>query len=546
MLRSIRWRLVASYVLITLLTVSLVGLLTLTLVRRHIRQQEMDYLTANAQTIARQALPLMQPVVQPVSLAELVQTSSFFVNAQVRILDSQQRVLVDSGPGSNVDQFLWIPPAARVRVELDAPVAPFDPIILALPSGDALIIPGASRDEFSVLRRLPPDAELTMVRRIGGPWGNRIVFSTVPHEELVDIHLFDVDGFQEPPAENETPLSEKVVVVPVGGPDHPAGYVELSSSPDFGGETLATISGALFLAAAGVTLLAAVIGLLVSRGLTAPLRSLTAAAGQMSGGDLSARSPVRGKDEIGQLARQFNQMADGLEASFAELAEERDALRRFIADASHELRTPITALKTFNELLQGPAGDEPPARTEFLDESQAQLKRLEWITHNLLDLSRLDAGLVHLNLADHLVEDLIETSVLPFRNLAQEKEIILSIRQPIPKLTLRCDRARIESAVCNLLDNAIKFTPAGGQVEIGAEQAGKSMRLWVRDSGPGISPIDQPHIFERFYRGQASDADGSGLGLAIVYSVVQAHGGSVSFESQPESGSRFTIQLPLH
>jgi len=114
------------------------------------------------------------------------------------------------------------------------------------------------------------------------------------------------------------------------------------------------------------------------------------------------------------------------------VAAERDALRRFVADASHELRTPITALRTFNELLSGPAGDLPSTRSEFLAESQAQINRLEWITHNLLDLSRLDAGLVRLDLADHPLNELIEAAVAPFRGLAQEKDITLSIHEQFP------------------------------------------------------------------------------------------------------------------
>jgi two-component system sensor histidine kinase BaeS len=291
--------------------------------------------------------------------------------------------------------------------------------------------------------------------------------------------------------------------------------------------------------------MAVIVGLLVSRRLSAPLRELTQVAGRMSGGDLSTRAPVRGKDEIGQLAGKFNQMAERLETSFGELSAERDALRRFIADASHELRTPLTALKNFNTLLQGAAADDAAARAEFLAESELQLERLDWVTRNLLDLSRLDAGLVELDLAGQDTGELIQTAACGFKALAQEKEITLAILPPTPPLNLRCDRLRVELALSNLLDNALKFTPRGGQVELGAEQRGQAARLWVRDSGPGIDPEDRPYIFDRFYRGRGSRAEGSGLGLAIVQSVVQAHGGQVAVESEPGAGSLFRIELPL-
>ena len=143
-------------------------------------------------------------------------------------------------------------------------------------------------------------------------------------------------------------------------------------------------------------------------------------------------------------------------------AAERDALRRFIADASHELRTPITALKSFIDLLQGPAAGDPQAQAEFLAESQAQIERLEWITRDLLDLSRLDAGLAALDRDEHDVGELIEAAAAAFKAQAREKGIALSLQPPQPALTLYCDRGRIEMALSNLVDNALKYTPAGG------------------------------------------------------------------------------------
>jgi signal transduction histidine kinase len=320
--------------------------------------------------------------------------------------------------------------------------------------------------------------------------------------------------------------------------------VELSGSFDYGQQTLSTARRAFVLAGIGAALLALLAGLLVSRSLSRPLTSLAAAAGQMSAGDLSVRAPVQGKDEIGQLGRQLNQLAERLEGSFAELAAERDSLRRFIADASHELRTPITALKSFNELMQGAAAGDAAARAEFLAESAGQIRRLEWITGNLLDLSRLEGGLIDLDLRDQDVGELLDSAAAAFKFSAQEKGVALVVQTPTEPLACRCDRPRLEMALANLLDNALKFTPAGGQVQLSAQRAEGSVQIVVEDTGIGVLAGDAPRIFERFYRGANSGNGGSGLGLAIVQGIVQAHGGAVSVASQPGQGSRFVVEVP--
>lgn len=545
MFRSIRWRLIASYVLLTLLTVSAVGVLALSLIERYVEQQEQDYLTANAEAVARQALPLVQPVVRQPDLWDLARTASFLGDVQVRIFSPRHRVLADSGHLAGEDELVWILTGAYHQLPEGFPSMP----VVVLPGAWSSMPEIAHRELVPIFEDLPPEVEIMVVHRTESPWGSRLTFGTQQKLEVMrTVLVTDALPVETAFEGDETPRSGRAVVVPIGEEDEPLGYVELSTGPGFGTEALATARRAFLLAAGGATVLAVIVGLLVSRGLTAPLRALTSAAGQMSGGDLAIRAPVGGKDEIGQLARQFNHMAERLEASFAELAAERDSLRRFIADASHELRTPITALRSFNELLQGAAANDPAARAEFLAESQTQLGRLEWITHNLLDLSRLDAGLITLDVGDHDAGGLVETVASAWRALALERGIALSIRLPPMPVEVRCDRARIELALSNLVDNALKFTPAGGRVAIGAEQSSDDrdvVQLWVEDSGPGIDPADQERIFERFYQGRGAGSKGSGLGLAIVRSIVQAHDGRVTVESEPGAGSHFVVELPL-
>jgi signal transduction histidine kinase len=415
------------------------------------------------------------------------------------------------------------------------------------------IVPGTVDVSEDLLRQLPPGSEFFVAERMVSPWGTRFFFGASQRSEL----LADRDQVQTTPlAVEPAPDSAEVlrtrgarlvsVSIEAGGDD--LGFVELSKGPDVVAEAVETARRAVLLAGGGTTLLAVVVGLLVSGWLTQPLQELTEAATEMSSSDLSVRAPVRRGDEIGQLAGQFNRMAERLEASFSALAAERDTLRRFIADASHELRTPITALRNFNELLQGAAADDREARQEFLVESERQLERMAWITGNLLNLSRIEGGLVTLDIANHDAGDLIRATASAFRPQAEEKGITLAVALPEAALPVRCDRHRIELALSNLLDNALKFTPPGGRVELGAEPSHGAVRMWVEDSGPGIPPEDLPQVFDRFYRGRGQGegaAEGSGLGLAIVRGIAEAHGGRVSAASEPGQGSRLTLELPV-
>ena len=218
---------------------------------------------------------------------------------------------------------------------------------------------------------------------------------------------------------------------PVIGPDGGIlGYVQLSERPNYRAQTLNSIRRALIWAGLAAVAVASVIGLGISRNLTAPLAGLAAAARRMGTGDLSVRAEVKRTDEIGEVARQFNGMAKHLEASFAALAAERDALRRFAADAAHELRTPLTALKTFNELLLAKGQDDPGVRQEFLEESRVQIDRLDWLTKNLLDLSKLDAGTLELSFDEHDLRHLVQRVTASFHPQAEKQGISLQEEMP--------------------------------------------------------------------------------------------------------------------
>jgi signal transduction histidine kinase len=340
--------------------------------------------------------------------------------------------------------------------------------------------------------------------------------------------------------------------------DDPAGveptwYLEVTLSGPYTTRqsTIASVVWFLFITSMGGLLLAIVVSAFLARRFTTPLRRLTEAARALAEGDLARRVPAdrarTGGAEITELSRQFNAMADQVEETMETIRRDRDTGREFLADVSHELRTPLAALRTFNELLREKAGDDVAARTEFLEASAQQIERLDWLAQNLLELSKLDSGLIRLDLRPDDLRATIESAVEQAQVSARRRGLNLTTELPEEPLVTRHDPQRLGQVLTNLIGNALKFTPRGGSVQVVLIQRNRGARIQVIDTGVGIDAAELPKIFDRFYRGsRANEArgSGSGLGLAIVRSVVEMHGGRVMVESRVGAGSTFTVILP--
>jgi signal transduction histidine kinase len=273
----------------------------------------------------------------------------------------------------------------------------------------------------------------------------------------------------------------------------------------------------------------------LSRGMTSPLREMAAAASAMAQGDYSRRVPATSRDEVGALARTFNEMS-------AELAATDRVRRDLVANVSHELRTPITALQAKLENLVD--GVEAPDRETF-ETMLAQVERLGRLVQQLLDLSRLEAGVVPLERAAFPVEPLLEHAVREQRLHAPAVDVAVSVEPA--NLTADGDPERVHQVIANLLENAVRFTPQGGTVEVRANRSATGVTIEVLDEGPGIPESDRARVFERFYRtdpARSSREGGAGLGLAIARWIVDLHGGDIHPERRDPQGCRMVVTLP--
>jgi two-component system sensor histidine kinase MprB len=292
--------------------------------------------------------------------------------------------------------------------------------------------------------------------------------------------------------------------------------------------SLGRIKNLLILIAGGGIAIAAALGLAVSRAALAPVRRLTTATENVTEtGDLSDRIEVSGRDELSRLAASFNAMLGALE-------ESSRAQRQLVADASHELRTPLTSLRTNIEVLASERALPTGERERLLTDVVEQLSEMTTLVSELIDLARGEQQQAE---PEEVRLDLVAADAV---ERARRNRPAVTFRTDLNESMVQGTPSTIERAVANLLDNAAKWSPQGGEIEV----AVRNGEVSVRDHGPGIDEADLPYVFDRFYRSpSARGRPGSGLGLAIVRQVAVAHGGTVVAERAEGGGTRMTLRL---
>ncbi len=285
--------------------------------------------------------------------------------------------------------------------------------------------------------------------------------------------------------------------------------------------------------------------LVIFRPAQARLRAVEAAARRFGEGDLSARAPEIGGDEVAAVATAFNRMAADLAARQAQLVEADRARRQRLADVSHELMSPLTAIRGYAETLGLPqflpASKEGQRAVKVIHEEGERIERL---VKDLLDLARFEAGGMSLALENVDVDEIFERVSERHAQAAQDQGVTIVVEPHEDDIRLAGDPHRLEQALQNLASNALRHTPPGGVIRLGASRDNGQVRLTVADNGVGIPAEHLPHVFDRFYKAdQSRSGAGSGLGLSIVKAIIDRHGGSVSVRSGQGAGTVFTILL---
>lgn len=301
---------------------------------------------------------------------------------------------------------------------------------------------------------------------------------------------------------------------------------------------ISAVNRSLILAVTVAGIMSLVLTLVFSRRILQPIETLTVAAREMEKGDLSQRVQVHSKDEIGQLTHAFNAMADGL--------EHVEQLRRnMVSDVAHELRTPLTNIRGYLEAMRDGVTDPTPRLIGSLHEEALLLNRL---IDDLQELALVEAGQLSLVAQRVSLSEIVEKATSAVELELIDKDLTLTCNIPADLPPIEVDPERIGQVIRNLLNNAMRHTPAGGRISITAAAAASEILVEVRDTGTGIASEHLPYIFERFFRADRSRnraTGGAGLGLTIVKQLVKAHGGRIWAESTKGLGTVFTFTLPI-
>lgn len=516
---SIRWRLPASYAVIALLAALTLGSMMLLVLRNYYADQEREYLQGNALTLRPVIEQILQSELPESSLQEQIKSLAFLSQTQIRLLDMNGNPIADSG----------VPDSKKVvAVQGGAPVAgnvmfsvPANPPedrgpILLYKSDESMPLPEVLPFEKQIVPAKSADIILSVN---ASPYGYGFVSRG------------DFD-----PARR----SSQMVGVPLMASNgKPLGELQFSNGPSYGADIIDSVTGAWLLASIFAIGIAALAGWFMSKRVTQPVLALESATRQMGQGELHVRVDLQNErqQEFLSLASSFNSMA-------AQVEQTVSTLREFVADAAHELHTPLTALQANIELARNE--ENAPARTRYLARAHEQSQRLEALVHSLLDLSRIETAESKSTFAPVDFSQLVREAGEQFASRAEQADRSFTMNVPEDTVQVLGNDAQLKQVMINLLENALKFTPVDGWISLDVEPSSDQLTLTVSDSGIGIPPEDLPHLFERFHRGRnASEYPGNGLGLAIVKAIVNAHKGEVAVQSTAMQGTTISVSLPI-
>jgi signal transduction histidine kinase len=299
--------------------------------------------------------------------------------------------------------------------------------------------------------------------------------------------------------------------------------------------------------AVGAIGLALLLGFVLSWSVVGPIQRIDPRLAAIAGGDFSGHVDVENRDELGALAANVNRTNDELRRVYSELEEASRHKSEFLASMSHELRTPLNAIIGFSEVLrEGMFGPVNEKQAEYLDDIVSSGNHLLSLINDVLDLSKVEAGQVELEVGPFSLREALERGVVMVREQATDEGVQVELSAGPEVDVVEGDERRIKQVIFNLLSNAVKFTPIGGEVDVSAIRVNGEVRVSVADNGPGIAPGDHERIFEEF---QQTDAglerlEGTGLGLALSKRLVELHGGRIWLESELGKGSTFVFTLP--
>jgi signal transduction histidine kinase len=308
-----------------------------------------------------------------------------------------------------------------------------------------------------------------------------------------------------------------------------------------------TIYRVVLFAAIAAVAIAFTAAYFLSRSITLPIRQMKETAEQIAKGDFTRRVRIRSRDELGDLADSLNTMADELQRKMEDLRQMDRVRTDFVANVSHELKTPLTLIKGYTETLQGEAMGDKVKAAKFVSIIKEHSDRLGNIVDDLLSLSELESSKGSIDCTQFELKELIDDISLGFGHALASKKLELTVNSQGDDFSINADRDKIEQVLVNLIDNAIKYTPRSGRIELSIVEHDREIRIAVRDNGIGIAKEHLDRIFERFYRAdkaRSRELGGTGLGLSIAKHIVLAHKGKIAVESELGKGTIVLVILP--